>query len=68
MNEETEMHPDQKNQYKSSIIKIQSKIQSQIYHNIEVNLYCDERMPTEKELRLGKKSNKTKNSNVNNSF
>lgn len=53
-------------QYKHSI-KIQSKVHSQIYHNIEVNLYCDERMPTEKELDLRKKSNKTKKFNFDNS-
>lgn len=57
MNKETKMHPNGKNHYTYSV-KIQSKVHSQIYHNIEVNLYCDEQMPREKELKLRKKDKK----------
>lgn len=37
------------NQYKN-YVKIRSTIHSDIYHTIEVNLRCHERMPSEKKL------------------
>lgn len=43
------MKKNQKNKHKY-YVKVKSKIHSEIFHLILINLYCYEKMPKEKEL------------------
>lgn len=51
------------NIYKNNL-KIQSKIHSEIYHTVKINLFCYERMPSEEAMNRKNLSKTTKNNDT----